>query len=112
VLHPYGSSFNNNGPSFASQCHDPGFTIWDGGESVDVDSSEGVGCMRIGPLLEPSTSTFLYYGQEPETDLEAQDRLVISHEGQDVWDYTSFRDGLVDRPFDIHEMVSLELLSE
>ena len=107
-----GQAVLHSSESNSSLCHDPGFTTWDGSESVHVESAEGLGCVRIGPLLEPSTSTFLYYGSEPQADLEAQERLVISHQGQDVWSYTSFRDGLIDRPFDIHEVVSLELLSD
>jgi len=104
ILHQDLSSMGN--------CYGPGFTTWDGAELVGLDSSDGLSCMKVGTQIEPSTSTFLYFGQEEVPDVPNQERLVLSHQGQDVWDYTSFRDGLVDRPFDIHEIASLERPSE
>jgi len=90
-------------------CYGPGFRTWDGEEWVALESSEDFECMQIGAQIEPSTSTFLYFGQEDAPDVPGQDRLVLSHRGQDVWDYTVFEDGLAQLPFDIRQMVRLDL---
>ena len=85
------------------------FALWDGESLVEVTGSEELGCSELGPLLEPSGETFLYFGAELQGDLPVQERLVISHRGQDVWEYDSFRVGLAEVPLDIHHLVRLEL---
>ena len=90
-------------------CYGPGFTTWDGADLVGLGSSDGLSCMEVGTQIEPSTSTFLYFGQEEAPDVPNQDRLVLSHQGQDVWDYRTFEDGLIHRPFDLHEIALLEI---
>lgn len=93
----------------SGDCNGPGFAALDGEEDVSLASSDSLACLRIGTQIEPSSSTFLYYGDEVAPEFLNQDRLVLSHRGQDVWDYTRFQDGLAQRPFDLQDMVLLDL---
>ncbi|MEE2829214.1 MAG: hypothetical protein VX498_08500 [Myxococcota bacterium] len=96
----------------SGNCNGPGFATLSGQESMVLESSDSLACVRIGTQLEPSSSTFLYYGEEVDPEFPNQARLVLSHRGQDVWDYRTFRDGLVDRPFDLQDLVQIDLPRE
>ncbi|MEE2829827.1 MAG: hypothetical protein VX498_11620 [Myxococcota bacterium] len=91
-----------------SWCHAPGFASWDGESLVEVESNPDLLCSRLGPMLDPAGEAFMYFGQEPDSEFGVEQRLVISYRGEDVWHYTHFRDGMVDRPLDIHDLVRLD----
>jgi hypothetical protein len=89
-------------------CPTPGFVSWDGEQMNAFSGNDTLYCSKLGPVLDDEAQTFIYYGYNDETEFEQEQRAFISHRGMDVWEYSRFRDGLLDRPFEIHGMVRLE----
>ncbi len=89
-------------------CPEAGFSTWDGQDLAQFGGSSTLLCTRLGPMLDDLGETFLYYGADEEREFELQERLVVSHRGQDVWELNSFQLGLNAVPIDIHSLVRLE----
>jgi len=97
----------NSEPSW---CSGATFARFDGIETESITGSTEVWCTRLGPVLDEEGRTFLYHGAELNPEFEVEERLLISHEGADVWQYTRIRDGLSTLPFVLHDLVRLSPL--
>jgi hypothetical protein len=93
---------------FGDWCPDPAFVRWDGEQAHTFSGNDSLYCSRLGPVLDEQAETFIYYGYSDDSELEQEQRAFISHRGNDVWEYSRFRDGMALRPFEIHGMVRLE----
>lgn len=96
--------FNGDVPSW---CSATDFKRWDGEDLVEVEAGDDLSCVRLGPTLDPTGRTFLYYGHPEDEELELAETVVVSHAGVDVWELDSFRDGLNIVPIDIHDLERL-----
>ena len=80
------------------------FASWDGHTLLETQGNDELSCPTVGPMLDESGETFLYYGTVREFNGRAprlDHRLVVSHAGDDVWEYTHFRVGLSESPFQL-----------
>ena len=88
-------------------CAEPTFVVVGGDATVQVDAGGDLDCGWSGPLLDPVAPTFAWFGFS--LDEGPGHRLRISHRGEDVWEVSRFRDGVVDRPFLLLEAVEIVL---
>jgi len=91
-----------------SWCPSPTFGTWDGQTLTEFEGSDELFCSRLGPQLDEEGETFLYYGAVEDSGWAPEHRLVVSHQGADVWALSQFQQGLAASPFDIHGLVLLE----
>ena len=103
--------FNSDSPSW---CQGMEFVRYDGTNVSSVSGSSDLTCGRIGPVLDDEGRTFLYSGLEIDSEFAnhspgdvGEERIVISHDGADVWQYTRFKDGLQSVPFVLHGLARL-----
>ena len=102
--------FHTTEPSW---CHPADFTRFNGTDLTTVAGSSGMNCTQLGPVLDQEGRTFLYYGVQLEAGIpELGHRLMISHDGVDVWQYSQFQEGLSSTPFVLHDLVRLEIPGE
>jgi hypothetical protein len=90
------------------------FVRFDGVESETINGSQDLICGRPGPLLDDAGRTFLYSGQVIGSEVpgeaaqfEREERLMVSHDGIDVWQYSRFQVGMNSVPFMIHDLARL-----
>lgn len=104
--------FNSDPPSW---CQGMEFVRYDGATASTISGSSALTCGRIGPVLDEEARTFLYSGLVIESEFASEwpgnsgeERLVISHDGADVWQYTRFKDGMQSVPFVLHGVSRLD----
>ena len=93
-------------------CPSADFVRWDGGELTEFSGTDSVYCSSLGPVLDDSAETFIYYGYIDPDLVGAEQRAFISHRGADVWSYSRFREGLQEHPFEIVDIARLQLEQE
>ena len=93
-------------------CPAASFTQFDGGQIRSSLGDEAVFCSQLGPILDDSAQTFIYFGFSEAAELEREQRMFVHHRGVDVWELSEFREGLQRLPFEIHGMTRMELPKE
>jgi len=93
-------------------CPQANFSRFDGETLHSFSGSEELFCSRLGPILDDRADTFVYFGYIDDQGLERQQRAFVNHRGVDVWELSTFRDGLQSVPFEIHGMTRMELPKE
>jgi hypothetical protein len=105
-----------------SYCSEPNFAMVQAGSFADagplnrwdIDPNEQVpgvepiqgdsdmSCVHLGPLLDESGPTFVYWGDRLRTDdlyRQPPSRIALSHRGRDVWSWDVLRIGLRETEF-------------
>jgi hypothetical protein len=102
--------FNSEPPAW---CQSMGFARYDGVEMSTIAGNPELTCGRIGPVLDDEGRTFLYSGLVIDSEFaeapsfEGEERLMISHDGIDVWQYRRFVDGMQSLPFTLHGLARI-----
>lgn len=86
-------------------CADPTFVVVSQDASHEVNAGGDLDCGWAGPLLDPASPTFAWFGFS--LDGGPGHRLRLSHRGEDIYELDRFVDGIVDRPFLLLEAVQL-----
>jgi hypothetical protein len=76
-----------------------GVRLWTEGAVADLDMPAEDQCPVLGPLLDAASRSFVYTAWIEEPDWPGAQRLVISHQGEEVWSLDRLRVGLSDRAF-------------
>ncbi len=113
---PHGESpaqvlFNSEPPAW---CQGMDFVRYDGETVSSISGSSALTCSRLGPVLDEEGRTFLYSGLVIDSEFAdehlgsgGEERLMISHDGVDVWQHTRFTDGMQSVPFVLHGLARL-----
>ncbi len=76
-----------------------GVRLWSDGIVAELALPDEDQCPVVGPLLDAASRSFVYVAWTDEPDWPGAQRLVISHQGEEVWSLDRLRVGLSERPF-------------
>ncbi len=73
--------------------------LWEEGVIAQMTLPIEDQCAVLGPLLDAASRSFIYTAWADEPEWPGAQRLVVSHQGEEVWSLDRLRVGLSERPF-------------
>lgn len=73
--------------------------LWEEGATAELPLPVEDQCPIMGPLLDAPSRSFIYTAWNEEPEWPGAQRLVVSHQGEEVWSLDRLRVGLSERPF-------------